>query len=375
MNQTIQSLEETAKVANWREADRPAIRDASAVGGGELTHAASSTPTPPASATAQATLSLREHKECLMTVCIAAACNNGDQIVTATDGRLSAGDVTADTIPGKMHWIGEWLFMYAGVPGYFALIMEEIAAMAVDNAEGLSRRRIQETVLTAYRRVVARISSRETLDPFDLTIEAFKKTGLEYFGEAFHAELARTISQKASQVNEQLLITGWGHAPHSVMIYEVGPTVECLHTSAGFAAIGSGANMAQTMLLSLGQARHLTLSETIFNVACAKFSSEKSADFGVGPTTTMFVSRKRSQEDSSHVCGEFLEDKEIGNLRALWEEHLKPRIPDEARSVIQQIAARLNHGKNPVRDMVERLNAESRLAQKRAKPEDSVDLE
>ena len=297
-----------------------------------------------------------------MTVCIAATCDNGENIVTATDGLLSAGDVTGDIILGKMLWYGDWLFLYAGIPAYFNLIMEEVEAMGADNHDALSRRRIQQTVRVAYRKFAARLSSRESLDPFDMTMEEFKETGLKVFGEQFHGELLRTISQRATQINEQLLVIGWGKSPLSVMIYEVSATADWLHTAGGFACIGSGAQIAQSMLLTLGQARHRTLAETMFNVACAKFASEKSSGLDVGQMTTMYVSRKRSADDDpSKLCGDFIEPKDVDALRALWEEHLKPRIPDEARLVISGIGTRINRGKTNLRDVAETINAITRM--------------
>jgi hypothetical protein len=35
---------------------------------------------------------------------------------SATDGLLSAGDVTADSLAGKTSWLHDWGFMYAGKP-------------------------------------------------------------------------------------------------------------------------------------------------------------------------------------------------------------------------------------------------------------------
>src|SRR5580704_17494044 len=103
-----------------------------------------------------------------MTVCIAAACAGGKKIVTATDGMLSAGDVTADSLVGKMFWMGEWLFMYAGTPANIALISGMIEEMCIDDPEVLSRRKIQRSVATAYRRFVANFSSFEALSAFDM---------------------------------------------------------------------------------------------------------------------------------------------------------------------------------------------------------------
>lgn len=302
-----------------------------------------------------------------MTVCIAAACNNGELVVTATDGLLSLGDVTGECVVGKMLWYGDWQLLHAGTPATFSLVMEEITKAHVGDSEALSRLRVQETVRKAYQTVRSRMASFELLSPFNITMEEFLKTGAECFGEAPHEDLVRQISSRGSQFQEQMLVLGWGLSPHSVMIYEVGPSGDWLHEAAGFAAIGSGAQMAHTMLLLLGQARHRTLAETIFNVACAKCFSEKSGDFDVGKQTTMYVWRKRTGEDEpSKLCGGFVSFEDLDTLRRLWTEHLKPHIPDEAWADITQIAARMNNGQISARDMVERINAFQRMATKHA---------
>jgi ATP-dependent protease HslVU (ClpYQ) peptidase subunit len=299
-----------------------------------------------------------------VTVCIAAACDNGERLVTATDGLVSVGDVTGEAISGKMFWYGDWQFMYAGTPANFAMIEEEIVNVSLDDPTALSRRRVHETVRRAYQKVRARLASFDFLSPFDMTMEEFKKNGIKSFGESFHGETLRCISQRAGLLTDQLLLTGWGHSPYSVMIYEVGSYGDGLHTCTGFSAIGSGSQMAQTMLLLLGQSRHRTLAETIFNVACAKFSSEKSSGLDVGQHTSIFVSRKRSESDEvGRPPGDFLQQDEIQELRDLWNRHLRPRIPDESRLPIAKIAGRLSSGKTTLRDMAECVNASNRLRQ------------
>src|SRR5690349_3263884 len=104
-----------------------------------------------------------------MTVCIAAACDGGQRIVTATDGLLSLGDVTGECVAAKMIWFGDWQFMYAGVGSNFAMVTEEISHTIQDDPECLPRRNLQETVRRCYRKVYSRLCSFEVLNPFDLT--------------------------------------------------------------------------------------------------------------------------------------------------------------------------------------------------------------
>jgi ATP-dependent protease HslVU (ClpYQ) peptidase subunit len=105
-----------------------------------------------------------------MTVCIAAACDNGEAIVTATDGLVTVGDVTGESVIAKMQWKGDWQFMYAGIGANFDLVMEEISDFCLDHRDALSRRQIQQTVKEAYQKVRSRLCSFEVLSPFNLTL-------------------------------------------------------------------------------------------------------------------------------------------------------------------------------------------------------------
>jgi hypothetical protein len=155
-------------------------------------------------------------------------------------------------------------------------------------------------------------------------------------------------------------------SPLSAMVYEVGPSGDRLHTKSGFGAIGSGSQMAYTMLILLEQARYRTLAETIFNVACAKFFSEKSKDLDVGKMTAVCVLRKRTGEDEADkACRQFVSLEDLDILRSIWDQHLRPRIPDEARIEITGIAARVNAGNITPHDMVKHFKAQQRINEKR----------
>jgi len=304
-------------------------------------------------------------KESRLTVCIAAACEDGKTIVSATDGLVSLGAATGENVLGKIQWFGPWQFMYSGVPSNFSMVYEEIVNMYAEDKSLLSRMKVQETVKRAYSQVVSRLSSFPVLNPLGMTMEKFIETGRNSFGDETYAALLQDITANGRNFSDQIVVTGWGHSPNSAMVYEIGQYGDAIHTSMGFTVIGSGASLAHTTLVLLGQARHLDLSETIFNVACAKFSSERSGELDVGRRTTIYISRKG--DDAQKSDGKFIEAEDIAKLRDLWEKHLKPRIPDEARSEIVGIAARASGGKVSVRNMVEVISANQRIGAKRKK--------
>jgi ATP-dependent protease HslVU (ClpYQ) peptidase subunit len=279
-----------------------------------------------------------------VTICIAAACDNGKMIVAATDGLLSLGDVTGDNLIAKVIWKGEWQFMYAGLPGNIAMILGELDEMVADNPEWISRRKVQGTIKAAFRKFVANYSSFELLSPFDMTLDEFKREGLTSLGQSTHDDLSSKIRTKAQYIQEQLLVTGWGYAPHSAMLYEVGAYGDQNHSYSGIAAIGSGARVAQSNLLMLGQSRDCTLATTIFNVAMAKFASEKSQDLDVGQRTAIYVSTKATpaqSDDPKRLHAKPLLQEEISSLRTVWDDHVRPRMPLEAHVIAFEISQRI----------------------------------
>ena len=93
------------------------------------------------------------------------------------------------------------------------------------------------------------------------------------------------------------------------------------HKLHGFSAIGSGADVAMSQLMLLGQKRSSTLADTLYCVAAAKFASEHSNGLGVGERTSMHVSWKRGETDpKGEVVVQRISEAEVASLRAIWNE-------------------------------------------------------
>ena len=264
-----------------------------------------------------------------MTVCVAAACEGGRQVVCATDGLLSFAGITADVMLAKIYFINEWLFMYAGEPSQAKLILDEIYFVREKMNVPLDRKNIQKIVSKAYENRMGKISSAPILRPLNVGVEDFIERGFKKFGEKEFGRLTQAIQNEAQNFREQLLIVGWGMLGPSCMIYEVGPDGDADHALDGVAAIGSGAEVALSTMLLLGQSRNSRLPETLYAVAAAKFSAEKSHEQDVGPQTAMYVCEK-SQIGGHSRWGNWVQQDEVNRLRKLWEQYGRPRIPDEA---------------------------------------------
>ncbi len=274
-----------------------------------------------------------------MTVCIAAACERATKVVVATDRALSYGGIVAETIPGKMIWIDDWLVLYAGWPANTALI---IAALRETVKSKLTSGNVRQAFRAAYCRRRGLLSSFFPLSSYDMGLETFKKNGLKIFGKAEFNRLSQEIAQSSAAFIEQLLVVGWGKTPHAVMLYEVSPNGDWDHHFGGIAAIGSGNEVALSTMLLLGQSRSSSLAETLYTVAAAKFASEKSIGEDVGRKTSMCVVWQRTDKDKKQKppVG-FLTDQQVQQLYSLWDRYGRPRISDHifppAREILQSM--------------------------------------
>jgi hypothetical protein len=277
-----------------------------------------------------------------VTVCIAAHCEHSNlpsKAVCAVDGELS-GQVKGDVDALKMLFGHDFIFMFAGQLTNSDLIMDGIregfAAGGEENIKALVRR--------AYRNRFAQWSADRFLSQYGLDMKEFTTKGVETFGEARFGELSRAIDQDAGNYQEQVLVVGWEKERKIPLIFSMSRDGLASQALDGIAAIGSGADVATSTMLVLRQSRFMTLEETIYSVAAAKFAAENCE--GVGKTTTMFVSWKRTDDDpKGRPAGNFVQPADLEELRKMWERYGKTRIPRQVINLTNRIATRLWAGR------------------------------
>jgi hypothetical protein len=280
-----------------------------------------------------------------VTVCIAAACRNGEYVVSCTDGALSQGGETFDLALAKMTYFEDWQIMYAGEPSNADLILENVR-QACRKADALTRENIQATIRRAYKKRFAEWTADYVLAPYDMDMDEFKRKGRKIFSDQQADKIAREMSNVAGEFKEELMVVGWGRTPIAVMIYGMNQSGPWSGLLSGIGAIGAGAEVARATLLLHGITRSSTLEDTLYAVAAAKFSAERCE--AVGQNTTIHVSRKRRRGDQrdGHV-GEFLTAREVRGLRRAWLRFGRMRVPDEAYPRLLGISQRITGGVGP----------------------------
>jgi len=252
-----------------------------------------------------------------------------------------------DTSLAKMYWFtnsqNSWQFLWAGLPSNTDLILENVRQELLTNTKALTRERIQHTVRKAYRKRLVEWIADYALAPYDMSMAEFKREGKTTFTDEIATKLARDIEDAAASFREEVMVVGWGKTPISVMIYGINQSESWSGSLTGLGAIGAGREVAMSSLLLHGITRNSCLEDVLYAVAAAKFAAERCD--GVGRSTTISVSRKpRSTDGPEDKADKWLTNDEVDGLRRLWEEHGRPRIPDEGQDAMLRIAQRITGG-------------------------------
>ena len=176
-----------------------------------------------------------------------------------------------------------------------------------------------------------------------MTLEIFKSEGKTIFGDSEFRRLSREIAEAGRYFNEQILVVGWGGTPHAIILYECGTNGDSDHHLTGLSAIGTGSEVALSTMMFLGQARHSSLTETLYAVAAAKFASEKSEDESVGKKTSMCVVWPRTDKDDGAQAPSCFSYRSRGpdvirSLESIWSSsHITEKIFVPVREILNSL--------------------------------------
>src|SRR5258708_6371933 len=157
-----------------------------------------------------------------VTICIAAICEQGAKVVTATDGALSLGGVRGDPlVAGKMLWFNDWLLLWAGEPGNIDLVLENMRQRARTEKDAFSREHIRGTVNRAFKEFAADWAADGVLPAYNMDIAEFKKKGRGVFGDPLFKEISKQMNEAVKKyLTDEMLVVGWGKSPISAMLHQ-----------------------------------------------------------------------------------------------------------------------------------------------------------
>jgi 20S proteasome alpha/beta subunit len=269
-----------------------------------------------------------------MTIAIAAFVSTTGQIATVSDARISHGEIipAADDATMKNRKIApKWGLMFAAndasafIP-VLASIYQHTGFTGGKDDPNPEDDLIREAVQNAYEKEFNERFYREYLARWKYKdIVDFRQRGFGELGKDLYGEYADALAR--FDLGLELLV--YGHDSRGAHLFEVvNPGKIISHNLRGFAAIGSGSLMALAAL----NRKPLTasLSEVIYRLLDAKFSSETASDVG---KKTHVIAMDRS--------GKFgiMSQKHIEHVRTIWEATLKQPEPSEALKIIDESQA------------------------------------
>lgn len=268
-----------------------------------------------------------EHR--IMTVGIAALCDNGNTIVLCADRQFSTSYTSGESRTGKHNNFGEnWYVAYAAnnVPNAFEVIMTaRPPVMALED-------KVWHDVIPAIERGYRKVRNAKIealyLSSWGETAEDFHATGAKRIPPTDYTDLR--LKMMAFDLDSSLLIAGFDDTGRIFTVRNPGVSQD--HTGLGFWAIGSGAPAVIANLFSRQCSFHCHVEEVLYLVYESKIYAESA---NVGPETDLFVICKNSPPiriPETHIAT-FLDPvwKDL-RPRAMQPEHLLTvgKIPEVA---------------------------------------------
>jgi hypothetical protein len=280
-----------------------------------------------------------------VTVCIAAIADDGEAIVSCVDTRVATGTISFDPLVGhKMSGAYGWTVLNSGTFSQIELLLDAFHA-EMNTAENHDPPVVQRCLESALRLELPKFSAAKYLTPYGLDMPSFLASRSQFTDERWN-ELSRLMLEYSDSYDVEILVSGWGNTQEAsprrggACIFGASRDGVARYSDVGFHTCGSGGNIAHSILSSFEQEPRMTLGETIYHVAAAKFMSEHTE--GVGDQTVLRVAIRTGPGNEAWK-GYFIQPAELDEIRELWLKHTAPRIPPEAEDRI--VAILVKHGK------------------------------
>jgi hypothetical protein len=268
-----------------------------------------------------------------MTIAMAAVSQPG-LIITVSDARLSHGEAIPadDTATMKNRRIAhKWGMMFAAEDSTaFIPVLSSLysgLSFTGDETEDFDPDIIRKAVQVAYESEFNERFFREHLARFGYPdIVDFRSNGFQELGKELYGKYADSLAR--FDLGLELLVYGFSKSGGAHILEVANPGRVFSHKLRGYAAIGSGSLMATAALARRPLVPGLT--ETIYRLLDAKFSSETARD--VGQKTHVITLSK---------SGKFgiMSQKDVENVREIWRQTMKNPDPKEALDIIDNSKA------------------------------------
>lgn len=230
-----------------------------------------------------------------MTVCIAAIAKDGNEsvIVSTSDNKITAGGLYSQDLGAfKVRRIHQnWFAMIAGQFSQHRAICEAISS-ELENIADPSLGEVTKAATNVYVKETRRFAEESILSRYGLSMVEFLGSRKQIGDSLFE----RTWVE-ISQINVGCELLMYGFAQYFNMrrahIFTVSnptsdkPTFVTEHDSPSFAAIGSGAYAAESIMYSCGHINVRDLATTVYETCVAKCFAETASD--VGDMTTVII--------------------------------------------------------------------------------------
>lgn len=276
-----------------------------------------------------------------MTVCISAAAEKDDVIISCVDTMVSDVQSTTELLVGpKFSGLRDWIVLASGTLCHSEALTDTLYAL-LEEAKDNEPPTMRTLLATAIEVELPRFLSAAYLTPYGIDMPTFlNRKKIANFTEERWNEIHRAMADYSQQYDVELTVTGWGktqtdqagEGQSRVTIYSASRYGVTMHSDEGYYTSGSGAPAARSILSFFNYERHFTLPRALYCVAAAKFMAERSA--GVGKNTLLHVWPRSSSR------GYFIQLDELARIREIWESSGKPQIPTKAEDICLDILAK-----------------------------------
>lgn len=257
-----------------------------------------------------------------MTVCIAAICGDGKQIVTVSDTKISYESYSAEDAMRKViRVIPGWTILCSGDDVTDVDPILDTAKASLSSGTVSSVEEVSKALHDACRKRLHEHIEASVLGHLGFSVEEFIEDGREALTESAFDSLLDKMSKVTLGV--QFLLVGFDSRGKAHIRCVQADKPPASYDSVGYCAIGSGSHVATSTLAHHISQRHFSpiadIQSCIYCCCSAKFMAE-SAD-GVGGAT--FLSVLRWNEPTQFISMSRIDS----DIRKAWETQGAPRLP------------------------------------------------